>query len=254
MKGIITTFFIALLIQLMVVNKSHSNEDEIKDCFETLNRATFALNMGLDKAIFKPVSRGYRKLPSPIRSGTSNALNNLSNLITVPNNLLQGDFRSAANNSMRFIINSTIGIVGIFDPANSLGFEKGDKEDFGQTLGVMGIGEGCYLVLPVLGPSTVRDTVGSFVSMSGGDPWYNVTVKNDTNYVNEADYYISKGLSGVDFRAKNLEAFDSMEKNSIDLYATVRSLYLQDRKKKINNASSSTEAMEDGDWDTLENK
>ena len=254
MKGITTTFFIALLIQFIVVNKAHSNENKTKDCFETLNRATFALNMGIDKAIFKPVSKGYRKLPKPIRSGTSNALNNLSNLITVPNNLLQGDFSSAVNNSVRFIINSTIGIIGIFDPANSFGFEKGEKEDFGQTLGVMGIGEGCYLVLPVLGPSTVRDTVGSLVSMSGGDPWYNVTVKNDTNYVNEADYYISKGLSGVDFRAKNLEAFDSMEKNSIDLYATVRSLYLQDRKKKINNSSSSTETMEDSDWDTLENQ
>ena len=114
----------------------------------------------------------------------------------------------------------------------------------------MGVGEGCYLVLPVLGPSTVRDTVGSLVSISGGDAWYNITVKNDTNYVNESDYYASKGLSGVDFRAKNLEAFDAVEKNSVDLYATVRSLYLQDRKKKINNTGDKTEAMEDGDWDT----
>ena len=242
-----------MLIQSLVAQKAISNDGDVKDCFESLNRATFAFNMGLDKAIFKPVSKGYRKLPSPIRTGTSNALNNLSNLITVPNNILQGDLRSAANNSIRFIINTTIGIVGIFDPANSIGFEKSDKEDFGQTLGVMGVGEGCYLVLPVLGPSTVRDTVGSLVSISGGDAWYNVTVKNDTNYVNESDYYFSKGLSGVDFRAKNLEAFDAMEKSSIDLYATVRSLYLQDRKKKINNSNDKTEAMEDGDWDTLEN-
>ena len=160
----------------------------------------------------------------------------------------------AVNNSARFLINTTLGIAGIFDPANSFGFEKSEKEDFGQSLGVMGVGEGCYLVLPVLGPSTVRDTVGSLISMNGGDAWYNITVQNDTNYVNESDYYVSKGLSGVNFRAKNLEAFDSIEKNSIDLYATVRSLYLQDRKKKINNASSSTEAMEDGDWDTLENQ
>ena len=254
MKRIKTALCVLLLLQFIVVKKAFGNESEVNDCFETLNRATFAFNMGLDKVIFKPVSKGYRKLPSPIRTGTSNALNNLSNLITVPNNLLQGDFRSAANNSARFLINTTIGIVGIFDPANSFGFKKGEKEDFGQTLGVMGVGEGCYLVLPVLGPSTVRDTVGSLISMNGGDAWYNVTVQNDTNYVNESDYYVSKGLSGVNFRAKNLEAFDSIEKNSIDLYATVRSLYLQDRKKKINNASSSTEAMEDGDWDTLENQ
>ena len=254
MKRILTIIFAILLIQLLVVKKVFSDEGEVKDCFETLNRATFALNMGLDKIFFKPVSKGYRKLPSPIRTGTSNALNNLSNLITVPNNILQGDFSSAANNTIRFVINSTLGIVGIFDPANSLGFKKGEKEDFGQSLGVMGVGEGCYLVLPVLGPSTVRDTVGSLISINGGDAWYNITVEKDTNYVKESDYYVSKGLSAVDFRAKNLEAFDSMEKNSIDLYATVRSLYLQDRKKRINNSSSSTEAMEDGDWDNLENQ
>ena len=118
----------------------------------------------------------------------------------------------------------------------------------------MGVGEGCYLVLPVLGPSTVRDTVGSLISMNGGDAWHNITVRNDTQYFNESDYWVSKAMSGVDFRAKNLEAFDAMEKNSVDLYATVRSLYLQDRKNKINNSRSKTEAMEDGDWDTLENQ
>ena len=257
MNRIITTICVLFAIQLLVVKKSFANESEVKDCFEKLNRATFALNMGLDKIIFKPVSKGYRKLPSPVRTGTSNALNNLSNLITIPNNILQGDFGSAANNSARLIINTTLGIAGIFDPANSFGFEKREKEDFGQSLGVMGVGEGCYLVLPVLGPSTVRDTVGSFISMNGGDVWYNITVRDDEEYVKEfkeSDYWVSRVTSGVDFRAKNLEAFDSIEKNSVDLYATVRSLYLQDRKKKINNSSNSTEAMEDGDWDTLENQ
>ena len=254
MNRILTTFLVILIFQFLVVKKTYSNEVEVKDCFEKLNRVTFALNMGLDKVIFKPVSKGYRKLPSPIRTGTSNALSNLSNLITIPNNVLQGDFGSAANNSARLIINTTLGIAGIFDPADSLGFEKREKEDFGQTLGVMGVGEGCYLVLPVLGPSTVRDTVGSLISMNGGDAWHNITVRNDTQYFNESDYWVSKATSGVDFRAKNLEAFDAMEKNSVDLYATVRSLYLQDRKNKINNSSSKTEAMEDGDWDTLENQ
>ena len=257
MNRIITTLTTLFLIQLLVVNKSFSEEGEVKDCFEKLNRATFALNMGLDKVFFKPISKGYRKLPSPIRTGTSNALNNLSNLITIPNNILQGDLGSAVNNSARLIINTTLGIAGIFDPANSFGFEKRDKEDFGQSLGVMGVGEGCYLVLPVLGPSTVRDTVGSFVAMNGGDVWHNITVRDDEEYVKEfkeSDYWVSRVSSGVDFRAKNLEAFDAMERNSIDLYATVRSLYLQDRNKKINNSTAKTEAMEDGDWDTLENQ
>ena len=130
MNRIITTLFALLLIQLLVVSKTFGNENEVKDCFEKLNRATFALNMGLDKVIFKPISKGYRKLPAPIRTGTGNALSNLSNLITIPNNILQGDFGSAANNSVRLIINTTLGIAGIFDPANSFGFEKREREVF----------------------------------------------------------------------------------------------------------------------------
>ena len=241
-----------VLIQLMVVSFASAEEKEVKDCFEKINRATFAFNMALDKVLFRPVASGYRKLPSPIRTGTSNALNNLSNLVTIPNNILQGDFKAAGNNSVRFIINSTIGIVGIFDPANAMGFEKLEKEDFGQTFGAMGIGEGCYLVLPVIGPSTVRDAFGSIVSMTGGDAWYNVTVRNDTQYFKESDYYYSKLTEGVDFRAKNLESFDSLEKNSVDFYATVRSLYIQDRQRKIKNLKVKTDTLDDSDWDTLE--
>ena len=240
-----------IVIQLLVVSFSYGKEDKVKDCFEKINRATFAFNMALDKVLFRPVATGYRKLPSPIRVGTSNALNNLSNLVTIPNNILQGDLKAAGNNSIRFIINSTIGIVGIFDPANALGFEKLEKEDFGQTFGAMGIGEGCYLVLPVLGPSTVRDAVGSLVSMSGGDAWYNVTVKNDTQYLKESDYYFSKLSEGIDFRAKNLESFDSLEKSSVDFYATVRSLYLQDRERKIKNLKVKTDSLDDSDWDSI---
>ena len=246
---IITLLFI---IQFLVVSNSYGQEKDVRDCFEKINRATFAFNMTLDKVLFRPVATGYRKLPSPIRTGTSNALNNLSNLVTIPNNILQGDFLAAGNNSIRFIINTTIGIVGIFDPANALGFEKLEKEDFGQTFGTMGIGEGCYLVLPVIGPSTVRDAVGSLVSMTGGDAWYNITVKNDTQYFKESDYYFSKLSEGVDFRAKNLESFDSLEKTSVDFYATVRSLYLQDRAKKIKNLKVKTDSMDDSDWDSLD--
>ncbi len=240
------------IIQFLVVSNSYGQEKDVRDCFEKINRATFAFNMTLDKVLFRPVATGYRKLPSPIRTGTSNALNNLSNLVTIPNNILQGDFLAAGNNSIRFIINTTIGIVGIFDPANALGFEKLEKEDFGQTFGTMGIGEGCYLVLPVIGPSTVRDAVGSLVSMTGGDAWYNITVKNDTQYFKESDYYFSKLSEGIDFRAKNLESFNSLEKTSVDFYATVRSLYLQDRARKIKNLKVKTDSMDDSDWDSLD--
>ena len=168
--------------------------------------------------------------------------------------MIQGDFKAAANNSARFIINSTIGILGLFDPAENLGLSRLEKEDYGQSFGKMGIGEGCYLVLPVLGPSTARDAIGSLVSMSGGDAWYNITVKNNTTYVKESDYYYSKAMQGVDFRAKNLEAFDSLEKNSVDFYATVRSLYIQDRQRKIKNSKVKTDTMDDSDWDTLESQ
>ena len=112
---------------------------EVKDCFESLNRATFAFNMALDKVLFRPVATGYRKLPSPIRTGTSNALNNLSNLVTIPNNILQGDFKEAGVNTGRFIVNTTIGVLGIFDVAHQLGLKEYRKEDYGQTLATWGV-------------------------------------------------------------------------------------------------------------------
>ena len=232
-------------------NKSN-NQAEVKDCFESINRGIFAFNQGLDKAVFKPLAKGYRKLPQPVRSGTSNVISNLGNVVTIPNNILQGQVKDASMNSLRLIINSTLGIAGIFDVASYYGIEKRDKEDYGQTLGTWGVGEGCYFVLPVLGPSTVRDSIGSLVNVMGGDAWYNVTVANDTQYFNEADYYLSRITSGVDFRAKNLESFDSLEKTSIDLYASIRSLYLQDRQRKIQNIDQATETMSDDDWEEID--
>ena len=232
-------------------NKSN-NQAEVKDCFESINRGIFAFNQGLDKAVFKPLAKGYRKLPQPVRSGTSNVINNLGNVVTIPNNILQGQVKDASMNSLRLIINSTLGIAGIFDVASYYGIEKRDKEDYGQTLGTWGVGEGCYFVLPVLGPSTVRDSIGSLVNVMGGDAWYNVTVANDTQYFNEADYYLSRVTSGIDFRAKNLESFDSLEKTSIDLYASIRSLYLQDRQRKIQNIDQATETMSDDDWEEID--
>ena len=108
---------------------SKGSNKPVKDCFEKVNRGIFAFNQVLDKAIFEPVAKGYRYVPSPIRTGTSNALTNLSNLITVPNNLLQGDVKAAGVNTLRFVVNTTVGILGIFDPANALGFEKQEKEE-----------------------------------------------------------------------------------------------------------------------------
>ena len=226
-----------------------NNPAEIKDCSEGFNRASFALNQGLDKAIFKPVASVYKSLPSPIRAGTSNFLDNLSNLVTIPNNVLQGEFKKAGVNTGRFIINTTIGILGLADAAESMGFSKYEKEDYGQSLAVAGIGPGCYLVLPVLGPSTARDTVSSIGNFVGGDAWYNVTVKNDTRYFSDFDFYSSKATSGVDFRAKNYDSIENLEKNSLDFYASVKSLYLQDRQQKILNTSKIIDTQNDSDWE-----
>ena len=229
-----------------------SSTEEVKDCFEGLNRATFAFNQSLDKVIFEPIAKGYRKLPSPIRTGTGNVLSNLSNLVTIPNNILQGNFREAGANTARLAVNTTLGILGIFDVAYQMGFAKDyKKEDYGQTFGTWGIGEGCYLVLPILGPSTARDAMGSLANILGGDAWYNVTVKNDTQYFKESDYYVSRGTDGINFRAKNIESFDNLEKNSMDFYASVRSLYLQDRKQKILNSNKIIDTQDDSDWDEI---
>ena len=233
---------------------SKTKNGEVKDCFETLNRGIFAFNTALDKIFFKPVAKGYKFLPKPIRSGTSNALNNLSQVVTIPNNILQGQLKDAGINILRFTINTSLGIGGIFDVASYYGLSKREKEDYGQTLGSWGMKEGCYFVLPVLGPTTVRDSIGSLANISGGDAWYNVTVANNTQYFEDFHYYSSKLTSGVDFRAKNLESFDSLENNSMDLYASVRSLYLQDRQRKIKNLDETTITMNDDDWEEIDSE
>tara|TARA_B100000963_G_scaffold96638_1_gene83460 strand:+ start:936 stop:1724 length:789 start_codon:yes stop_codon:yes gene_type:complete len=234
----------------LILKKNQPNE--INDCFESLNRATFAFNQTLDGVLFKPVAGAYRILPPPIKAGVSNSLDNLSNLVTIPNNILQGEVKKAGINSGRFIINTTIGILGFIDVAQYLGFPEYEKEDYGQTLGTLGVGPGCYLVLPVLGPSTLRDTTASLTNFIGGDVWYNVTVKNDTQYFSDADYYSSRILSGIDFRAKNFDAIENLEKNSIDFYASVKSLYLQDRQQKILNTNKIIETQNDSDWEEIE--
>ena len=227
---------------------------EMKDCFEKLNRATFAFNQGLDRALIKPLAKSYRKLPDTIQKGTSNAVRNLSTLITIPNNVLQGDVRLALINTGRLVVNTTIGILGTIDVANKMGFPKYEKEDYGQTLGTWGVGPGCYVVLPVLGPSSLRDTAGSFVNVLGGDPWYNASAHGNNEFLSKNLYLTSRALGGIDFRANNLESFDNLEKNSIDFYASVKSLYTQDRENKIkNNQRGSIEVIykEEQDWEEI---
>ena len=230
---------------------------EIKDCFEKLNRATFAFNQGLDKAIIKPIAKGYRNLPDPVQKGTRNAVRNLSNLITIPNNVLQGDVKMALINTGRLVVNTTVGILGTIDVANKMGFPKYEMEDYGQTLGAWGIGPGCYVVLPVLGPSSLRDTAGSFINVLGGDPWYNASAHGNNEFLNQNVFMASKVLSGIDFRANNIESLENLETNSIDFYASVKSLYTQDRENKIkNNQRGNIEVLykDEEDWEEIDNQ
>ena len=238
--------------------KSSSSGDTANECFEGFSRAMFKFNYALDGAVFEPVAKGYRALPSPIRKGTGNAIDNLRSLLTFSNNILQGDFRQAGDTAGRFVVNTTVGILGIFDPATKLGFEDHGKEDFGQTLGKWGGGSGCYFVLPILGPTTARDAIG-LVGNVFLDPIYQIThnteisngVVGNGNY-SEHNYYYYRGTGAVDFRAKNIESWDSLEENSIDLYASLKSLYLQNRKQKILNAKSAIETQDDSDWEELD--
>jgi len=235
-----------------------SSSASANECFEGVSRAMFKFNHALDKAIFEPVAKGYRALPVPIRKGTGNAVDNLRSLLTLSNHVLQGDFKEAGTTAGRFAINTTVGILGVFDPASKLGLTEQDKEDFGQTLGRWGVDSGCYFVLPILGPTTTRDAVG-LVGNVFLDPVYQIThnteirngVVGNGNY-SEHNYFYYRGTGAVDFRAKNIESFDSLEENSIDLYASLKSLYLQNRTKKISNATSTVETQNDSDWEEIE--
>tara|TARA_A100001011_G_C14311975_1_gene846028 strand:+ start:874 stop:1650 length:777 start_codon:yes stop_codon:yes gene_type:complete len=245
-----------VLGQFLALSSAYAKEKyTANECFEGASRATFKFNMGLDKALFKPIGKGYRALPVPIRMGTNNAVENLRSLLSLSNNLLQGNWTDAGNTAGRFAINSTVGILGVFDPAAKMGLEKKSREDFGQTLAVWGSDSGCYFVLPVLGPTTVRDAVG-LIGNTFLDPVYQIT--HNTEVMNrsysEHNYYYYKGTDAVDFRSKNIESIDSLEKNSIDFYASVKSLYLQNRLQKISNEEISNKTQDDDDWDEIDSQ
>ena len=259
---------IGLLLQINAVTAGTQGSEEMSgsdsktstnECFEGFSRAMFKFNHALDGALFEPVAKGYRTLPVGLRKGTSNVIGNLRSLLTLSNNILQGDLERAGNTAGRFVINTTVGILGIFDPAaNVFGLEARGKEDFGQTIGVWGSNSGCYFVLPILGPTTARDAVGLVGNMFL-DPIYQITHNSEINNgvigngnYSEHNYYYYRGTGAVDFRSKNIESFDSLEKNSIDLYASVKSLYIQNRNKRIANSTSVIETQNDDDWEEIE--
>lgn len=206
-----------------------------QDRFERFNRGVYKFNDGLDRAVAKPVARAYVKVtPRPIRTGVSNFLSNLESPITIVNELLQGKLKSMGIDTARLVINTTIGIGGLFDPATKMGLQAGD-EDFGQTLGKWGVSSGPYLMLPIFGPSSVRDGFGRVPD----------TFLNPRYYIE--DDWTRYGLTALDFvdtRAGLLQTDDVLQR-AFDPYAFIRNAYLQRRQFQVYDGNPPEEAEEE---------
>ncbi|MFZ5498998.1 MAG: MlaA family lipoprotein [Pseudomonadota bacterium] len=199
-----------------------------KDPIEGFNRAMFAFNDGLDTVLIKPVAKGYDAvLPAPVRTGVTNFFGNIADLFIGVNNLLQGKPGQALSDFGRVVINSTIGILGLFDVATEAGLEK-HEEDFGQTFGRWGVGDGAYVVIPFFGPRTVRDTVGLVLDVKA-DPVANLSDVATRNSL--------LALRVIDNRADLLPADKVIEEAALDKYSYIRDGYLQRRRNLIHDGN-----------------
>jgi phospholipid-binding lipoprotein MlaA len=229
-KGFLLPSIMACLLAIPVMAQEYDNqevaEEKIKevDPWEGFNRAIFKFNDAIDRWCLKPVAKGYRFVtPDLLERGVSNVFSNIGEVPSTLNGVLQGNVKGAAHDTGRFLVNSTLGIAGIFDVAKHMKLPADDKEDFGQTLAVWGVGEGNYLVLPFLGPSTVRDGFAKPVD------WYT----DPTTYIkHEPTRWQVRGVSIIDLRASLL----SLEENITgDKYTFIRDVYLDRRNYLINN-------------------
>ncbi|MEM7172653.1 MAG: VacJ family lipoprotein [Pseudomonadota bacterium] len=202
------------------------------DPLETPNRFIFAVNDALDTLVFQPVAATYRfLLPEFARNSVQSFFRNLRAPVNLANNLLQGDWEGAEQTMGRFAINTSFGVLGLFDMATDAGYPY-REEDFGQTLGTYGVGEGFYLVLPIFGPSSLRDGTGRLVDW-GLDP---------LSYILTFEESIARrAIEGTDTRSRNIETIEALKADSIDFYARVRSLYRQNREDEINNGRPAEE-------------
>ncbi len=207
-------------------------EPGYNDPLEVPNRMFFAFNEAVDFMVIRPIAVTYRYIvPTGVRNSVRNFLRNLHTPVTLANDLLQGDLERAEATFARFLINSTVGLLGLFDIAAESGIPYHD-EDFGQTLGSYGAGEGFYLVLPILGPSNLRDAGGRIVDL----------LLDPLTYLAPTEVGLGRAaLTGVDFRSRNIDELDALKADSLDFYARIRSLYRQNRESEINNGASSGE-------------
>ncbi|MEE9257118.1 MAG: VacJ family lipoprotein [bacterium] len=211
-------------------DEEFAQEEENGDPFEGFNRAMFDFNLFLDDLIGKPLAEIYRNvLPEPVRDSFQNFMRNLRTPVILVNDLLQGEGERANETTTRFLINTTLGVGGLFDVAFDMGLTY-HSEDFGQTLAVHGVGEGPYLVLPILGPSNFRDAAGKAVD----------SFLHPLTYLAYVDGYEiwTYGLRGtevVDVRSRNIETIDQLQADALDFYSLIRSVYLQHRQSEIRN-------------------
>jgi phospholipid-binding lipoprotein MlaA len=229
---------------LALTGCASSEARDPRDPIEPFNRTMYKFNDTLDRALIKPLAKGYRAImPAPVDKGITNFFSNLDDVGSAINNLLQFKLTRAASDTGRVLVNSTVGILGFFDVASNMNLEK-YGEDFGQTLGAWGVGPGPYIVLPVLGPSGGRDAVGLVVD------WYTDPV----TYVDpERAKYGLIALRGIDKRADLLGASRVLEEAALDEYEFVRDAYLQKRRNEVYDGNPPEEEWEEGEWDELEN-
>lgn len=205
------------------------------DPWEKTNRDVFDFDVRLDQAVARPLAKGYRAvLPDPVRDGIHNALNNLNSPVVLANDVLQGDGDKAVNTTGRLLINSTVGLGGLIDVASKLGIPDHDN-DFGITLGKSGVAEGSYLVLPFAGPKPPRDLLGTAVDQAFDPLTYVRFHGRDTWMV------VRYGIGILDARASTLDQVETIERTSIDFYATTRNLYRQSRNAKINDGKAGSQ-------------
>jgi phospholipid-binding lipoprotein MlaA len=201
---------------------------ETNDPIEPTNRAVYAFNNGLDTVLLRPAAQAYRFiLPAPVRAGVHNVLSNLATPVQLSNDMLEGKPRRAGDTTMRFLINTTVGVLGVFDVARGWGYPDHDA-DFGMTLALWGLPEGPYLFLPVFGPSDPRDAIGLGVN-AVMDPF---TWVGQGTAVRALDWS-RVGFNALDQRERHLDDIDSIKKTALDPYATFRSLYRQHRAAQI---------------------
>lgn len=222
------------LLALLAGGCAQQPANQPYDPLEPFNRAMFGLNEGIDRVALEPAARAWRAVaPQPVRSGLRNFLRNLKSPLTIANQALQGDFSGALTATGRMLVNSTVGLGGLFDVAEDMGWTY-EPEDFGQTLGVWGFGPGPYLVLPIIGALDLRDGVGYAVDVAA-DP-LNLWLSN----TGEDEWIIARGVAtAIDRREAFIEVVDDLRKNSLDYYAATRSSYLQNRAALIGDGEAS---------------